>query len=199
MEDFYYLRDLIENSLKTNGYRFYKTISLTIYNKILFFQEYNFELNDFLNKYETFDTIRKKLIEISGIGLLTISFKNVNDFELISIEISPSDELVFHENKVFFLRNGPQTISLEGPKLAKYVIKRFGVKETQLSLLNISQQVPGLDERIGLLKKFIKNLMIVYYSEGISKGVHDPNINTIIYKISKIINNLDNSTLSDYI
>lgn len=45
----------------------------------------------------------------------------------------------------------------------------------------------------------IKNLMIVYYSEGINKGVHDPNINTIIYKISKIINNFDNSTLSDYI
>lgn len=45
----------------------------------------------------------------------------------------------------------------------------------------------------------IKNLMIVYYSEGIYLGVHDPKINTIIYKLSKTINNFDNSTLSDYI
>lgn len=69
LEDFNYLRDLIENSLRSNGYRFYKTKSITIYNTILFFQNYDFDLNYFLFKYENYKTIRKKLIEISGIGL----------------------------------------------------------------------------------------------------------------------------------
>jgi len=68
LEDFKYLRELIQNSLKMNGYRFYKTKSETIYNAIIFFQGFYFELDDFLNKYENFYIIRKKLIEISGIG-----------------------------------------------------------------------------------------------------------------------------------
>ena len=140
--------------------------------------------------------------EIMGtqvLGLLTITYKGVYDSELISIEIAPSDEPVFNKNDIFFVRSGPRTIELKGSRLTKYVLKRFGTNEPQQSLLSLPHQVPGLDERIGTLKKFIKNLMIVYYSEGIHLGVHDPKINTMIYKLSKTINNFDNSTLSDYI
>lgn len=68
LEDFTYLRELVENSLKNNGYRFYKTKSNTIYNAILYFYNYNFELDEFLNKFKSLEKIRKKLILISGIG-----------------------------------------------------------------------------------------------------------------------------------
>ena len=47
-------------------------------------------------------SICEQHLETQVIGLLTITYKNVNDVEIISIEISPSDEPIFHENKVFF-------------------------------------------------------------------------------------------------
>ncbi len=68
LEDFNYLRELIEKSLRMNRYRFYNTKSNTIYNTILFFKEYVFNINDFLKIFQTYDKIRKKLIEIPGIG-----------------------------------------------------------------------------------------------------------------------------------
>ena len=151
------------------------------------------------NLLKDVNSICKEHLGTQVIGLLTITYKDINNTELISIEVAPSDEPVFHTNKEFFLRNGPETIKLEYRELAKYMLKRFRAVETQSSLLSSVQQAPGMDERIGILKKFIKNLMIVYYSEGIYLGVHDPNINTVIYKLSKTINNFDNSTLSDYI
>ncbi|MBA7552855.1 hypothetical protein ES705_45432 [subsurface metagenome] len=63
----------------------------------------------------------------------------------------------------------------------------------------IPQQVSGLDERIGILRRFIKNLMIEYYREGKLGQSFDRNINIIIYKIATIINNFDNTTLAEYI
>lgn len=133
------------------------------------------------------------------INLLIITYKTVNEKEILTIEVSPSDEPVFHKNNTFFLRNGPQTIVLDGPKLASYILKRFGNGEKEESLLSLTQNVPGLDERVRLLKKIIKNLMITYYSEGLSEGVYNPYINNLIYKITKILNLFDNSTLEDYI
>jgi N-glycosylase/DNA lyase len=68
LEDYNYLKELIENSLKKNGYRFYNTKSNTIHNTILFFKEYEFNIDDFLKIFQTFDKIRWRLMEIPGIG-----------------------------------------------------------------------------------------------------------------------------------
>ncbi|HEC37232.1 hypothetical protein LCGC14_0578660 [marine sediment metagenome] len=65
------------------------------------------------------------------IGLLTISYETVEEEEIILIEISPSDEPVFCEDKIFYLRNGPATIQLEGRDLTDYSIKHFGRNESQ--------------------------------------------------------------------
>ncbi len=65
------------------------------------------------------------------IRLLTISYETVGEDEIILIEISPSDEPVFCEDKIFYLRNGPATIQLEGRDLADYSIKHFGRNESQ--------------------------------------------------------------------
>ena len=66
--EYSYLKELIEKSLKTNGYRFYKSKSETIYNTILFFKEYSFNIGAFLDKYKDYKLIRKELMKISGIG-----------------------------------------------------------------------------------------------------------------------------------
>ena len=68
LEDYNYLRDLIDDSLKNNGYRFYSTKCRVIYNSILYFKEYEFDIENFLNRFKTYDKIRKELMKISGIG-----------------------------------------------------------------------------------------------------------------------------------
>ncbi|MFW9970624.1 MAG: helix-turn-helix domain-containing protein [Candidatus Odinarchaeota archaeon] len=132
------------------------------------------------------------------IGLLTITYETVDEEEIIMIEVSPSDEPLFDDEDIFYLRNGPETITLVGQNLANYILKRFGRSEPS-SLDVIPQQTMGLDERIGILKRIIKNLMIEYYFGGKVGKSFNPKINTIIYKIAKVINNFDNSTLEDYI
>lgn len=62
------LKEHIEISLKSNGYRFYKSKSETIYNSILFFKKYSFKIGDFLSQYNDFQSIRKELMKIRGIG-----------------------------------------------------------------------------------------------------------------------------------
>jgi hypothetical protein len=132
------------------------------------------------------------------IGLLTITYETIEEEEIIMIEVSASDEPLFDEEDIFYVRNGPETIRLEGQNLADYILKRFGRSESP-SFEVIPQHATGLDERIGVLKKIIKNLMIEYYFEGKVGQSFNPKINTIIYKIAKVINNFDNSTLADYI
>ena len=67
-KDYSYLRELIEKSLKANGYRFYKSKSDTIYNSILFFKEYSFNIDIFFAQYNDYKSIRKELMKIAGIG-----------------------------------------------------------------------------------------------------------------------------------
>lgn len=67
-DDFSYLKDLIEKSLKASGYRFYKTKSETIFNMIQFFKSYDFNVDNFLNEDYNFKSIRNKLMKIRGIG-----------------------------------------------------------------------------------------------------------------------------------
>jgi len=62
------LRELIAESLKANGYRFYKSKSETIYNSILFFKEYSFNIGNFFAQHKDYRSIRKELMKISGIG-----------------------------------------------------------------------------------------------------------------------------------
>ena len=59
LDDFRFIEELIHNSLKENGYRFYKTKSVTIYHTILFFQKYSFKINQFITKFKTFSKIIK--------------------------------------------------------------------------------------------------------------------------------------------
>ncbi len=66
--DYSYLRELIEKSLKVNGYRFYKSKSEAIYNAILFFKEYSFDIGTFIAQYSDYKLIRKELMKIAGIG-----------------------------------------------------------------------------------------------------------------------------------
>jgi len=68
LEDFTFIKDLIKRSLKDNGYRFYKTKSDTIYNAILFFKNYNFNIDNFLIEYSDYKSIRKELMKINGVG-----------------------------------------------------------------------------------------------------------------------------------
>lgn len=146
---------------------------------------------------DIYTTCRQQL-GIRIIGLLTITYEVIEEKEIIRIEISPSDEPVFNDVDVFYLRDGPETIKLEGQKLSDYLLKRFGRAETP-SYQVIPQQISGLDERIGILKRIIKNLMIEYYHGGRVEQTFNPKINTIIYKVTKVINNFDNSSLEDYL
>ncbi len=66
--DYSSLRELIENSLKVNGYRFYKSKSEVIYNAILFFKDYSFDIGTFIAQYSDYKLIRKELMKIAGIG-----------------------------------------------------------------------------------------------------------------------------------
>ena len=66
--DYSYLRELIEKSLKVNGYRFYKSKSEAIYNAILFFKEYSFDIGTFIAQHSDYKLIRKELMKIAGIG-----------------------------------------------------------------------------------------------------------------------------------
>ena len=66
--DYSHLRELIEKSLEVNGYRFYKSKSETIYNAILFFKEYSFDIGIFLAQFSNYKLIRKELMKIAGIG-----------------------------------------------------------------------------------------------------------------------------------
>jgi len=83
------------------------------------------------NLLKDINSICREHLGTRVIGLLTISYETVEEDEIILIEISPSDEPVFHEDKIFYLRNGPTTIQLEGRELADYSIKRFGRKDSQ--------------------------------------------------------------------
>lgn len=150
------------------------------------------------NLLKDVNTVCREYLGTRVIGLLTITYESIEDEEIILIEVLPSDEPVFHQDKVFYLRNGPETIQLEGRELTDYVLKRFGKPEPDPQEILV-QPVAGLDERVKILKKFIKNLMIEYYREGKLGESFDPNINLIIYKIARIINNFDNTTLNEYI
>ena len=68
LEDFTFIKDITKRSLKENGYRFYKTKSDTIYNAILFFKNYNFNIDNFLIEYSDYKSIRKELMKINGVG-----------------------------------------------------------------------------------------------------------------------------------
>lgn len=67
-KDYSNLKEVIEKSLKNNGYRFYKSKSEAIYNAILFFKKYSFKIGTFLSKYRDYRLIRNELIKITGIG-----------------------------------------------------------------------------------------------------------------------------------
>ena len=130
LEDFNYLTELIENSLKMNGYRFYKTKSKTIYNTILFFQDYDFKLNEFLNKYKTFANIRKKLIEIPGIGLKIAShwLRNIGYYiPVIDIHIKN----IFYRFKLVSERN-IDYITYE--KIQNQIIKKIKIDNITFDL-----------------------------------------------------------------
>jgi len=68
LEDFTFIKDLIKRSLKDNGYRFYTTKSETIYNTILFFKSYNFNIDNFLIEFSDYKSIRRELMKIKGVG-----------------------------------------------------------------------------------------------------------------------------------
>ncbi len=73
LSDFGFLKEIIYDSLKESGYRFYSTKSETIYNTILFFQKFGFSIDIFINKFDNYREIRKELIKIKGIGLKIVS------------------------------------------------------------------------------------------------------------------------------
>ncbi|MFW9973182.1 MAG: hypothetical protein ACFFDF_23565 [Candidatus Odinarchaeota archaeon] len=69
LTDFTFLRELINDSLKENGYRFHKTKSIAIYNCLLYFKKFNFNIDYFIKKFKNYKEIRQELINIKGIGL----------------------------------------------------------------------------------------------------------------------------------
>ena len=115
--------------------------------------------------------------------LLTISYETVEEEEIILIKISPSDEPVFHEDKVFYVRNGPETIKLERKNLAEYLLKRFGRDQPQKELKSIDMTLRPDDSKIAILEVLIKNFEIQYYAEG-----YQSSVNSMIYRLLEIIN-----------
>ncbi|WP_371803067.1 8-oxoguanine DNA glycosylase [Candidatus Lokiarchaeum ossiferum] len=72
--DFDYISNLVKNSLKKCGYRFYLTKTKTIYNTILYFSRYNFDINYFLQPFQSYNQIRNELANsIKGIGIKIVS------------------------------------------------------------------------------------------------------------------------------
>lgn len=108
LDDFTPLKKLIEKTLKVNGYRFYRTKSETIFYAILFFEKYSFNLNDFLNEYCEYKSIRKELMKISGVGYKIAShwLRNLGYYiPVIDIHIKKllSRFLVIDEKKLNYL------------------------------------------------------------------------------------------------
>ncbi len=90
------------------------------------------------------------------IGLLTITFETLEE-EIILIEISPSDEPVFHEDKIFYVRNGSAIIKLKGRDLADYSIKNFGRNESQKEQLvekfkNLHDRLDSKDPELSVIE-----------------------------------------------
>ncbi len=71
--EFTSIQEIVEKSLRDDGYRFYKTKSKTILNVIVYFQKYKYDIDQFLNHFDTYVEIRKELTTIEGIGLKTAS------------------------------------------------------------------------------------------------------------------------------
>lgn len=68
-KDFSFVIEITEKSLKESGYRFNSQKSKTIYNTIVFFSKYKFDIKKFLVRFDTYKDIRVELSKIKGIGM----------------------------------------------------------------------------------------------------------------------------------
>lgn len=76
--------------------------------------------------------------------------------------------------------------------------KRSEIIEFKKLNFHIPKAVNPFDERIIILIKIIKNLMINYYEGGLS-GTFDRDLNKKIFLLAKLLNRFDNSYLSEFI
>lgn len=82
------IEDRIMNILKSNGYRFYTSKTISIINTAKFFKRYEFNPDDFIAESDNYNVLRKQLVKIKGIGIKIAShwLRNLG-FEIPIIDI----------------------------------------------------------------------------------------------------------------
>jgi len=147
------------------------------------------------NLLKDINTTCRKHLGTRVIGLLTITYETVKEEEIIMIEVSPSDEAVFDEEDVFYLRNGPETITLVGQDLANYILKRYGrTEQLEESRLHLDEET-FLSKARELEKDFDQNITF-------QKVKSDLNFRNIVYPLSpkgELFNIGEISELKDYL
>ena len=114
-----------------------------------------------------------------------------------AVEIETASDILDYLNSVVFKDKFPQP----KPVLITdylYTEKKSERKEPKKIYYPIPRLINPFDERIIILIKIIKNLMINYYKGGIS-GNFDRSLNKKIFLLTKILNRFDNSYLSEFI
>lgn len=142
--------------------------------------------------------IPKSIKEILGGGGInfTMDIISYENKKICVITVLPSEEPVFYENREFYVRKGTADYKLSTKDAYEYIKSRYqGFKKLNYE---IPKAVDPFDDRIIIFIKIIRNLMIDYYTGGLS-GIFDRSINKRIFLVTKLLNRFDNSYLSEFI
>ena len=114
-----------------------------------------------------------------------------------AIEIQRASEILEYLNS----KTSKENITQPKPKLITEFANsenKSGIADFKKINIVIPKTVNPFDERIILLLKIIKNLMISYYEGGL-KSDYDRKLNKKIFLLTKLLNKFDNSYLSEFI
>ena len=114
-----------------------------------------------------------------------------------AVEIETASDIFNHLNSGFIKDKVPQS---KPGLIAEYLYReeKNGRNEFKKTHYPIPRLINPFDERIIILIKIIKKLMINYYKGGLS-GNFDRSLNIKIFLLAKILNKFDNSYLSEFI
>ncbi|MBA7525680.1 hypothetical protein ES705_17833 [subsurface metagenome] len=137
----------------------------------------------------------KEILGGAGINF-SMEIESYENKNICVISVQPSEEPVFYENREFYVRIGTADYKLSARDTFDYIKTRFqGFKKLNYE---IQKTVNPFDDRIIIFIKIIRNLMIDYYTGGLS-GNFDRSINKRIFLLTKLLNRFDNSYLSEFI
>jgi len=146
------ITDKIEIILKSNGYRFYSSKTVTIMNTACFFRNYDYNPDNFINTCHNYNDLRNELIKIKGIGFKIASHWLRN----IGVEIPIIDNHV--KNLIYYcgiIKNRKKSYS----EFEKLIIELSRILNIKIFLLDLSIWIFGRENCANnkCLSCFLKN------------------------------------------